>query len=218
VRWVRALAGELRRWRYGLGTFKVDLALSAPVPWTSEEACRAAVVHLGGPLGEQIEAVHAAGLRRVPARPPMVVGQHSLQDPSRAPAGRHTLYAYTHVPARRSERDVDVADLMEERIESFAPGVPAAGAGSKRAVSRALERENPSLVGGDLGGGSMEIDQQLVFRPAPELSRYRTPVRGLYVASASVHPGPGVHGVCGTGAARAVQADASWVRPWRGPG
>jgi phytoene dehydrogenase-like protein len=81
-----------------------------------------------------------------------------------------------------------------------------------------LERENPSLVGGDLGGGSMEVDQQLIFRPVPELARYRTPLRGLYVASASVHPGPGVHGVCGTGAARAAQADASRVRPWRRPG
>jgi phytoene dehydrogenase-like protein len=78
-------------------------------------------------------------------------------------------------------------------------------------------RENPSLVGGDIGGGSMEVDQQLVFRPVPKLARYRTPLRGLHVPSASVRPGPGVHGVCGAGAARAVQADASWVRPWRRP-
>jgi phytoene dehydrogenase-like protein len=175
------------------------------------------VVHLGGPLGEQIEAVRAAGLGRVPERPPMVVGQHSLQDPSRAPAGRHTLYAYTHVPARHSESDEDVADLMEERIESFAPSFRRLVLGRSVRSPERLERENPSLVGGDLGGGSMEVDQQLVFRPVLELARYRTPLRGLYVASASVHPGPGVHGVCGAGAARAVQADASWVRPWRRP-
>jgi phytoene dehydrogenase-like protein len=208
---------ELRRWRYGLGTFKLDFALSGPAPWSSEEARRAAVVHLGGPLAEQIEAVRAAGLGRVPGRPSLVVGQHSLQDRSRAPAGRHTLYAYTHVPARRVEVDEDVADLMEERIESFAPGFRRLVLGRSIRPPERLERENPSLVDGDLGGGSAEVDQQLVFRPALELSRYRTPLRGLYLASASVHPGPGVHGVCGAGAARAVRADASWLRRWRRP-
>lgn len=209
--------GELRRWRYGLGTFKLDFALSGPVQWSSKNARRAAVVHLGGPLTEQIEAVHGAGLGRVPERPPMVVGQHSLQDPTRAPAGRHTLYAYTHVPSRRAESDEHVADLMEHRIESFAPGFRRLVIGRSVRPPERLERENPSLVGGDLGGGSAEVDQQLVFRPVPELARYRTPLRGLYVASASVHPGPGVHGVCGAGAARAVRADVSRLRPWRSP-
>ena len=208
---------ELRRWRYGLGTFKLDFALSGPVPWASPEARRAAVVHVGGPLAEQIEAVHAAGLGRVPRRPSMVVGQHSVQDPSRAPGGRHTLYAYTNVPARRAEGDEEVADLMEERIESFAPGFRRLVLARSVRPPERLERENPSLVGGDLAGGSVEVDQQLVFRPAPELARYRTPLRGLYLASASVHPGPGVHGVCGAGAARAVRADASALRPWRRP-
>jgi phytoene dehydrogenase-like protein len=206
---------ELRRWRYGLGTFKIDFALSGPAPWSSEEARRSAVVHLGGPLAEQIDGVRTAGLGRVPERPSLVVGQHSLQDPSRAPAGRHTLYAYTHVPARRAESDEDVVDLMEERIESFAPGFRRLVLGRSVRPPERLERENPSLVGGDLGGGSAEVDQQLVFRPAPELSCYRTPLHGLYVASASVHPGPGVHGVCGAGAARAVRADSSGLRPWR---
>jgi phytoene dehydrogenase-like protein len=121
------------------------------------------------------------------------------------------------VPARRSENDEDVAELMEERIESFAPGFQGLVLGRSVRPPERLERENPSLVDGDLGGGSLEVDQQVIFRPVPELSRYRTPLRGLYVASASVHPGPGVHGVCGAGAARAVQADASWVRPSRRP-
>jgi phytoene dehydrogenase-like protein len=206
---------ELRRWRYGLGTFKIDFALSGPVPWSSDEARRATVVHVGGPLTDQIEAVRAAGLGRVPQRPPMVVGQHSLQDPSRAPAGRHTLYAYTHVPTLRAEQEDEVVELMEERIESFAPGFRRLVlARSVRPPAR-LERENPSLVGGDLSGGSGELDQQLVFRPVPEMARYRTPLRGLYLASASVHPGPGVHGVPGAGAARAVRADAAGLRPWR---
>jgi phytoene dehydrogenase-like protein len=203
---------ELRRWRYGLGTFKVDFALSEPVPWAGAEAREAAVVHVGGRLSEQIEAAHAAGLGQVPRRPSMVIGQHSLQDSSRAPAGRHTLYAYTHVPARRSVDDAEVVELMEQRIEAFAPGFRGLVLGRSVRSPEQLERENPSLVGGDLGGGSAEVDQQLVFRPAPELARYRTPLRGLYLASASVHPGPGVHGVPGAGAARAVRADAA--RPW----
>jgi phytoene dehydrogenase-like protein len=173
------------------------------------------VVHLGGPLGEQIEAVRGAGLGRVPRRPAMVVGQHSLQDPSRAPAGRHTLYAYTHVPAPSAEDADETAELMEERIESFAPGFRRLVLGRSVRPPERLERENPSLVGGDLSGGSTELDQQLVFRPVPEMARYRTPLRGLYVASASVHLGPGVHGVCGAGAARAVRAYAAGFRPWR---
>src|SRR5829696_4582042 len=204
---------ELRRWRYGLGTFKVDFALSEPVPWAAAEARRAAVVHVGGPIHEQIEAARTAGLADVPRRPSLVVGQHSLQDRSRAPAGRHTLYAYTHVPARRPVDDAEVVELMEQRIEAFAPGFRGRVLARSVRPPEQLERENPSLVGGDLGGGSAEIDQQLIFRPALELSRGRTPVRGLYLASASVHPGPGVHGVAGAAAARAVQADAS--RPWR---
>jgi phytoene dehydrogenase-like protein len=207
---------ELRRWRYGLGTFKVDFALSQPVPWASAEARRAGVVHISGELQDQIEAAHAAGLGHVPQRPSMVIGQHSVHDPSRAPAGRHTLYAYTHVPARPSVDDGDVLDRIEQRIETFAPGFRRLVLGRSVRSPEQLERENPSLVGGDLGGGSGEVDQQLLFRPAPELARCRTPTGGLYLASASVHPGPGVHGVPGTGAARAVLSDAA--RVWRMPG
>jgi phytoene dehydrogenase-like protein len=209
------VARELRRWRYGLATFKVDFALSAPVQWRSEEARQAAVVHVAGPLEQQIEAAHEAGLGRVPRRPSMVVGQHSLHDPSRAPAARHTLYAYTHIPAQHDEDDATVVELMEQRIEAFAPGFSGLILGRSVRSPAQLERENPSLVGGDLTGGSVEVDQQLLFRPSPELARYRTPVRDLYLASASTHPGPGVHGVPGAGAARAVRADASHLRFWR---
>ena len=208
------VTSELGRWRYGLGTFKVDFALSEPVPWLSDDARRAAVVHVGGSLREQIEAAHTAGLGELPQRPSMVVGQHSLQDPSRAPAGRHTLYAYTHVPSGHGDDDA-VVDLMEQRVEAFAPGFRRLVLGRSVRSPQRLEDENPSLVGGDLGGGSAEIDQQLIFRPTPELARCRTPLHGLYVASASTHPGPGVHGVPGAGAARAVLADASRLRPWR---
>ena len=206
----RRLEDELRRWRYGLGTFKVDFALSGPVPWNSEEARRAAVVHVGGTVGEQVEAAHAAARGEVPLRHSMVVGQHSLHDDTRAPPGQHALYAYTHVPARYPDNDAAVADLMEERIEALAPGFRRLVLGRTLRSPEGLERDNPSLVGGDLGGGSLALDQLLLFRPAPRLARYRTPLRGLYVASASTHPGPGVHGVPGAGAARAVRRDAAW--------
>jgi phytoene dehydrogenase-like protein len=209
------LTRELARWRYGLATFKVDFALSAPVPWLSEEARQAGVVHAAGTIGEQVAAAHAAGRGEVPEWPSLVVGQHSLHDTTRAPAGRHTLYAYTHVPARRAEEDGAVADLIERRIEALAPGFRQLVLGRGIRSPGVLERDNPSLVGGDLAGGSVAIDQLLLFRPAPELCRYRTPLRGLYVASASTHPGPGVHGVAGAGAARALMADASGLRPWR---
>jgi phytoene dehydrogenase-like protein len=212
------LERDLRRWRYGLGTFKVDFALSAPVPWTHTDARRSAVVHVAGSLDDEIEAARTAGLGRVPRRPSLVVGQHSLHDLTRAPDGRHTLYAYGHVPARYEEDDEAVGDLVEERIETFAPGFRRLVLGRSLRSPARLEQENPSLVNGDLSGGSLEIDQQLLFRPAPELARYRTPLRGLYVASGAVHPGPGVHGVAGAGAARAVLADASGgLRFWRRP-
>jgi phytoene dehydrogenase-like protein len=201
---------QLRRWRYGVGTFKVDFALSGPVPWASDEARRAAVVHVGGTVGEQVEAAHAAGRGEVPRRPSILVGQHSVHDGTRAPPGQQALYAYTHVPARYPDDDSAVADLIEERIEALAPGFRALVLGRTLRSPAQLERDNPSLVGGDLGGGSVAPDQLLLFRPAPRLARYRTPLRGLYVASASTHPGPGVHGVPGAGAARAVRRDGAW--------
>ncbi|HEV2786200.1 MAG TPA: NAD(P)/FAD-dependent oxidoreductase, partial [Solirubrobacteraceae bacterium] len=206
---------RLRGWRYGVGTFKVDFALDAPVPWTNADARNAGVVQLGDTLEAAFRSQQAAGLGQVPEQPAMVIAQHSLHDPSRAPAGKHTLYVYTHVPARSELADDAIADRIEERIELFAPGFrDRVQARDVRSPER-LERENPSLVGGDLGGGSMELDQQAFFRPAPELARYRTPLRGLYVAGASTHPGPGGHGVAGRGAADALLADLSPLRFWR---
>jgi phytoene dehydrogenase-like protein len=212
------LMRRLRRWRYGLGTFKLDLALAGPVPWQAEEARRAAVVHVGDTLEAMARARHEAGLGRVPKLPTMVVGQHALHDSTRAPAGAHTLYAYAHVPSVLDVEEAEVAERMEERIERFAPGLRSLVLGRATRSPSGLERDNPSLVGGDLGGGSYELDQQLLFRPAPELVRYRTPLRGLYVGSASVHPGGGVHGACGAGAARALLADRSRLRFWRSAG
>jgi phytoene dehydrogenase-like protein len=207
--------GRLRRWRYGLGTVKVDFALSGAVPWRAQEARSAAVVHLGGELSELIDASNAAERGEVPEALPLVIGQHSLFDSSRAPAGGHTLYAYARIASDTEHSDEELGVLLTRRIEQFAPGFTQLVLGSAVRSPRALELENPSLVGGDLAGGSMELDQQLLFRPAPELVRYRSPLRGLYVAGASVHPGPAVHGASGAHAAHAVLADASRWGTWR---
>ncbi|HKG16878.1 MAG TPA: NAD(P)/FAD-dependent oxidoreductase [Solirubrobacteraceae bacterium] len=209
------LMRRLRRWRYGLGTFKLDLALSGPVPWRSHEARSAGVVHVADDLDAQFRASYEAGLGRLPREPTVVVGQQSLHDPTRAPAGAHTLYAYTRVP-QRPDLDADaMAEAVEARIEAFAPGFRELVIARAARSPQRLERENPSLVGGDLGGGSCEIDQQVIFRPSPALVRYRTPLRGLYVAGASIHPGGGVHGTSGAGAARAILEDRSRLRPHR---
>jgi phytoene dehydrogenase-like protein len=208
------LLRRLRIWRYGTAAFKLDYALRAPVPWRAPEARAAAVVHVGGELRELAAAAQAGARGEVPERPALVIGQHTLFDSSRAPDGCHTLYCYAHVPARYDCPDEEIAARVQAQIERFAPGF------SDTVLARAVrnpartEAENPSLVGGDLGGGSYELDQQLIFRPAPELCRYRTPLRGLYVAGASVHPGGSVQGMGGRSAARALLADRR-LRPWR---
>jgi phytoene dehydrogenase-like protein len=215
-----ALPGRLHRrlrvWRYATAPFKLDYALSAPVPWAAEAPRRAAVVHVAGDLRELSAAATDANRGDVPERPALVVGQHTLFDATRAPAGRHTLYVYGHVPARYELPDEAVAARMEAQLERFAPGFSATVLARTLRNPRQSEEQNPSLVGGDLAGGSYEIDQQLVFRPAPEMSRYRTPLRGLYMAGASTHPGGAVHGVSGRGAARALLRDRRLRRLPRG--
>lgn len=215
-----ALSPRLQRrlgaWRYGTGPFKVDYALAAPVPWSAEAARAAAVVHVAGDLDALTAAAEAGSRGIVPQRPALVVGQQSLLDDSRAPAGRHTLYVYGHVPARSDLEDEAIAERIEAQLERFAPGFGATVLARATRSPAQAEAENPSLVGGDLGGGSYELDQQLVFRPAPQMARYRAPLRGLYVAGASIHPGGAVHGMSGRGAARALLSDRR-LRPWRAP-
>jgi phytoene dehydrogenase-like protein len=206
--WLRRSIG---RFRYGWGTFKVDWALSGPVPWSAPEARESAVVHAGDSVDDLITFTRQVRAGELPSNPYLVIGQQSLLDPSRAPPGGHTLYAYSHVPASlaggwQQHREA-FADRVEKRIEGLAPGF--------RAIIRAraihtpadLEAMDENLVGGDLGGGSACFGQQLFFRPAFPYFRYRTPVRGLYLASASTHPGAGVHGACGWNAAHAALAD-----------
>jgi len=208
------LLRRLRIWRYGTAAFKLDYALRAPVPWTAREPRQAAVVHVGGELRELAAAAQAGERGDVPERPALVVGQHTLYDPSRAPEGSHTLYCYAHVPPRYDCPDDEIAARVEAQLERFAPGFSDVVLARSLRNPRRTEAENPSLVGGDLGGGSYELDQQLIFRPAPELCRHRTPLAGLYMAGASVHPGGSVQGMGGRSAARALLADRR-LRPWR---
>jgi phytoene dehydrogenase-like protein len=193
----------LSHWRYGLGTLKLDYALSGPVPWRSLAAREAGVVQVGGLLQEVVASLEEALCGLMPERPTLVVGQQSLHDAARAPAGQQTLYVYARVPCGQLD-ETHAVGLVERQLERFAPGFGGlVRARSVRPPAR-IEAENRSMCGGDLASGSCALDQQLVFRPAPQLCRGRTPVQGLFVAGAWVHPGPGVHGVSGHGAGVAL--------------
>jgi phytoene dehydrogenase-like protein len=202
----------MRRFRYGWGTFKVDWALSGPVPWSAVEAREAAVVHAGDSIADLIAFTRQSRSGRLPANPYLVIGQQSLVDSGRAPPGGHTLWAYSRVPNRPEggwarQREA-FADRIEARLEGLAPGFRVLVRGRAVHSPEDLEAMDENLVGGDLGGGSARFSQQLFFRPVFPYFRYRTPVRGLYLASASAHPGAGVHGACGFNAARMALADS----------
>jgi len=213
----------VRRFEYDSGTVKVDWALSGPVPWAAEAARRAGVVHVTGGLDALTEGAAQIARGLVPRQPYLVCGQYALADPSRQPVGHETLWAYGHVPQRvRGDAGDDglrgvwdareasaIAARFEAEIEAVAPGFREKIVGRFVAAPPVLERANANLVGGAMGGGTAQIHQQLVFRPVPGLGRPETPIAGLYLASASAHPGAGVHGACGANAARAARA---WAR------
>jgi phytoene dehydrogenase-like protein len=206
--WVRRSA---RRFRFGWGTFKMDWALAGPVPWSADAARESAVVHTGDSLADLIAFTRQVRRGELPDNPYLVIGQQSLADPSRAPPGHHTLWAYSRVPPampggwpRYREH---FADRIEERIEGLAPGFRSLILGRSVQAPPDLEAMDENLVGGDLGGGSARFDQQLFLRPVFPYFRYRTPVNGVYLASASAHPGAGVHGACGYNAALMALAD-----------
>jgi phytoene dehydrogenase-like protein len=192
----------LERYRYGPGVVKVDYALSEPVPWRAPECARAATVHLGGTLAEIAAAEKEVAQGRLPARPFVLVAQHSLFDPTRAPDGRHTLWAYTHVPNGSTATEATVA-AIEAQLERFAPGFGDVVLGRSVLGTADLEARNPNYVGGDINGGSAEL-RQLFARPVVSPVPYRTPLDGVYLCSSSTPPGGGVHGMCGWNAARAV--------------
>jgi len=192
----------LERYRYGPGSFKLDLALDGPIPWTAPEVARAACVHVGGTLEEIAAAERAPWEGRPAERPFVLLAQQSLADPSRAPAGRHTVWAYCHVP---NGSTFDMTERIEAQIERFAPGFRDRIRARAVTTPADFERRNPNLAGGDINAGAQDLPQ-LLFRPVPRLVPYTTPVSGLYLCSASTPPGGGVHGLCGFGAAKAALA------------
>jgi phytoene dehydrogenase-like protein len=196
----RAYRRALGAFRYGPGAFKVDYALSAPIPWRAPECARAGTVHLGGTLEEIAAAERDAAAGRMPARPFVLVAQPTLFDPSRAPAGRHVAWAYGHVPHGWPG---DATAALEGQIERFAPGFRDVVLARAVRGPAALERDDANLVGGDVGGGENSL-RQTVFRPVARAVPWSTPVPGLFLCSASTPPGGGVHGMCGHLAARAA--------------
>ncbi len=204
--WYRAL---LRRYRYGPATVKVDWALDGPIPWEADAPRGAGTVHVAGGEEELVQTI-AISQNRLPDRPYMLLGQQSLADPSRAPGGKHTAWAYAHGPQTgidwSAELEPQVA-RMEAQIERFAPGFRARILARHVMGPAELERRDPNLVGGDVGGGSYRL-RQIIFRPVPGLSPYRTSLRGLYLGSAAAFPGGAVHGVPGDSAALAALGDA----------
>jgi phytoene dehydrogenase-like protein len=204
-----AIAGErfsgsyrrrLERYRYGPGVFKVDVALEGPVPWRARECVRAGTVHVGGTFDEVAAAEAAVGRGEHPERPFVLTAQQSLFDPTRAPAGQHTLWAYCHVP---SGSTVDMTERILSQVERFAPGFRGRVLHVSARGPAALEAYNANLVGGDIGGGVQDFDQ-IFGRPAWRRVPYATGARGIYICSSSTPPGGGVHGMCGMLAAQAA--------------
>ncbi len=196
-------ASALAGFRYGPGVFKIDWALSGPVPWTAEAVRSAGTVHLGGSLAEIASAEAEVTAGRHPERPFCIVAQPGVADPSRAPAGQHVLWGYCHVPAGSS---IDMAARVEEQIERFAPGFGELILARSTRSAAQMERHNPNYVGGDITGGLGSL-RQIAFRPVPRWNTYRTPLPGIYLCSSSTPPGGGVHGMCGLWAARTALAD-----------
>jgi phytoene dehydrogenase-like protein len=193
---------QLARYRYGPGVFKVDWALRAAIPWRAAECRQAGTVHLGGTLEEIAAAEREVAAGRHPERPFVILTQPSLFDPTRAPAGTHTGWAYCHVP-HGSARDMTAA--IEAQVERFAPGFRDVVLARHARTAVRLEAENPNCVGGDISGGRGDL-WQILFRPSISLNPYRTPDPRVFLCSASTPPGGGVHGMCGYHAARAVLA------------
>ncbi len=193
---------RLERYRYGPGVFKIDWALREPVPWKARECAQAGTIHLGGSL-EEIEASgQNAADGRISERPFVLFAQPSRFDPSRAPQGNQTAWAYCHVP---NGSQVDMMSRIEAQVERFAPGFGDIILRRHTFTPAELEKHNANLVGGDIAGGLQNI-RQLIFRPTRSL--YRTPLKNVYLCSASTPPGAGVHGMCGYNAARLALRDA----------
>ena len=210
----------MERFELDPSTVKVDWALDGPVPWASAPAYAPGTVHVADSPEQITETLAQVSARRIPADPFLLVGQMTTADPTRSPAGTEALWAYTHVPQETlgdagdggirgtwDESDCErFADRMQARIERLAPGFGSRILARRVLGPRQLEERDANLVGGAINGGTAQLHQQLVFRPVPGLGRAETPIAGLYLGSASAHPGGGVHGACGNNAARAAIA------------
>jgi phytoene dehydrogenase-like protein len=193
-------ARRLARYRYGPGIFKLDWALDGPIPWTAPDVARAGTVHVGGTLEEMAASEQAAVRGEHSDRPFVLLVQPSLFDDTRAPDGKHTAWAYCHVPHGSTR---DMTEAIEGQVERFAPGFRDAIARRSPMDAGEVERRNPNYVGGDINGGVQDL-RQLFTRPVARPVPYTTPVDGLYICSSSTPPGGGVHGMCGYFAARAA--------------
>jgi phytoene dehydrogenase-like protein len=194
---------RLESFRHAPGIFKIDYALSQPIPWKSEACCRAGTIHLGGAIDEIAAAEREVARGKIPERPFVLVAQQSLFDETRAPRGQHTLWAYCHVPFGCA---TDMSDQIESQIERFAPGFRDCVLARHKMCAADLARSNPNLAGGDISGGAANL-MQLLARPILSPTPYRTPLPGVYLCSASTPPGGGVHGMCGYHAACAALRD-----------
>jgi len=210
---------DVRRFAWDNSTVKIDWNLDRPIPWTADAARRAGTLHVADSVNALTESSAALAQGLLPATPFLVMGQQSMTDPTRMPAGKETVWAYSHIP-REVHGDAAgeivgpldrgalerFADRMQAEIEKLAPGFGDSVRGRLVMGPADLEAQNANLVGGAIGAGTSQLYQQLVFRPTPGLGRPETPIRGLYLASASAHPGGGVHGACGANAARVAVA------------
>lgn len=203
---------RLAKFRYGPGVFKLDWALREPIPWKHSECRRAATVHLAGELRVLSASEAAVHARQRPEHPFVLLVQPTLFDRTRAANGRHTAWAYCHVP---HGSDMDMVAALEGQVERFAPGFRDIVLARAACNAPAMERYNPNYVGGDINGGIADI-RQLFFRPVASLDPYATAAPGLYLCSSSTPPGGGVHGMCGYWAAQSVLARSFRSRTSRG--
>jgi phytoene dehydrogenase-like protein len=197
-----AFRRSLQHYRYSPGVCKVDWALRQPIPWKDSACLRAATVHLGGSLEEIAASERAVWRDEHVDKPFVLLSQPSVFDPTRAPEGRHTVWAYCHIP---NGSTVSMVDRIEAQIERFAPGFRDCILGKASHMPADMEQWNANLVGGDITGGAATL-KQFLFRPT--WKRYRTPLKGVYLCSSSTPPGGGVHGMCGYHAAQCALADS----------
>jgi phytoene dehydrogenase-like protein len=189
---------QLERYRYGMGVFKIDWALDGAIPFTADECRRAGTVHIGNTLEEMVASEQMSSSGKHPENPFVLLTQSSLFDASRAPEGKHTSWAYCHVPNGSTK---DMTEIIEKQVERFAPGFRDRILAKHTMNTAELQSYNPNYIGGDINGGIIDI-RQLFTRPALRLSPYKTSAKGLYICSSSTPPGGGVHGMCGYHAAQ----------------